>query len=100
MYARITSGKINPDKATEATGTYRDSVVPAVKQQPGFKGAYLLEDPSKSGKFISVTLWDSESSMNESESSGYYREQIGKVAAFFTEQPTLEHYEVTIQELA
>lgn len=100
MHARVTQGKVAPDKAAAATSTYRDSVVPAAKKQTGFRGAFLLEDPTKNGKFISMTLWESEATMNESESGGYYQEQIGKVAVYFTEQPKVEHYEVSVQELA
>lgn len=99
MHTRVTRGKVNPDKSSEATAIYRESVVPAAKQLPGFMGAFLLEDPEKSGKFISITMWDSEASMNESESSGYYKEQMGKVAAYFSEQPTMEHYEASVSEL-
>lgn len=31
------------------------------------------------------------------ESSGYYKEQIGERAVFFTGQPTMVRYEVSVQ---
>lgn len=97
MNARVVIGQIQEDKRDEAVSTYRDSIVPAAKEQSGFKNAYLLTDPN-SGKFISVTFWHTEAEMMSGESSGYYKEQIGKLAAIFTGQPTMEHYEVSVQE--
>ena len=98
MYTRVTRGKVNPDKLSEATAIYRESVIPAARKQPGFKSAFLMGDPEKNGKYMSITMWDTKASMNESESSGYYKEQMGKVAVYFSEQPTIEHYEVSVSE--
>ena len=96
MRARVVLGQIRADKTDEATGIYRDNIVPVAKEQEGFKGVYLLTDPT-SGKFVSVTLWETEADMSAGESSGYYQQQLGKVAALFAGPPTMEHYEVSVQ---
>ena len=94
MHARLTSVAIQPDKIDEASRIYRDSIIPAVQQQKGNKAAYLLVDHA-TGKGVSITLWDSEADAQAYESSGSYREQVGKVAQFFTSPPSLATYTVT-----
>lgn len=96
MHARVVTVQIQPDKTDEAISIYRDSVVPAGKQQKGFKGALLLADPN-TGKAISVTLWETEADMKAGETSGYYQEQIAKFAGVFARPPVREHYDVSVQ---
>ncbi len=96
MYARLVTVQIAPDKSDEAIRIYRDSVVPAAKQQKGFKGLYDLVDRN-TGKGVSITLWDTEADMIAGEASGYLREQLAKFAAMFTAPPTTERYEVVVQ---
>ena len=96
MNARVVLGQVQVDKRNEAIDVYRDSVVPAAREQKGFQNAMLLTDP-ETGKFISVTMWDSEADMKAGETSGYYQEQLGKIAALFAGPPTMEHYEVSVQ---
>jgi heme-degrading monooxygenase HmoA len=40
-------------------GVYRERVLPALKEKPGFRQSFLLQDRS-SGKGMGVTLWASE----------------------------------------
>jgi heme-degrading monooxygenase HmoA len=96
MHARVTGTQILPGKIDEAIGIYRDSVVPAAKEQKGFKGAYQLVDRS-TGKSLSISLWDTDADMLAGESSGYLREQVAKFAAVIAGPPTTEHYEVAVQ---
>ena len=98
MFARVTVAQADLNKFDEITGIYRDSVLPAAKSQKGYRGAYLLND-RKTGKGISMTLWDSEEDAIANEQSGYYQEQLGKVKGFFTAPPVREGYEVSIQDL-
>jgi hypothetical protein len=49
MYARVSIARSQLGKADEVIRIHRDSVVPAAKQQKGFKGLYLLTD-RKTGK--------------------------------------------------
>ena len=98
MFARVTSIEMILDKLDEGTKLYEESVVPAAKSQNGFCGIYLLSD-SKTGKGISISLWDSESDAIANEQSGYYQEQIGKFKEFFSKSPVREGYEVAVHEL-
>lgn len=92
MHARITTVHLQPDKIAEAIAIYQNGIVPVIKAQPGNRGAYLLTDPSGLGQ--AITLWDSQADGQAYEASGAYREQVAKVAAFFTAPPALATYDV------
>lgn len=96
MYARVVTVQVQPGKRDEAIGIYRDSVVPAAKQQKGSKGALLLTDRN-TGKGISIALWETEADMKASEASGYLQEQLAKFGAILAAPPTTEHFEVSLQ---
>ncbi len=96
MFARLTTVSVQLDKVAEVTRIYNESILPAVKAASGNRGVYLLIDAA-SGKGISMTLWDSEASGATYDSSGTYRELVGKVAALFSAPPTLTTYEVVAQ---
>ena len=99
MYARVTTGYVQPGRGDEITRYMRDSVVPAAKQQSGFKGLLLLRD-NESNKSIAITLWESEAEMASGEASGgYYREQLARNIHLFASAPVREAYEVSIQEV-
>ncbi len=44
MQARVTHVQVQPDKIDEATSIYRDSVVPVLKAQNGYRATYMLVD--------------------------------------------------------
>jgi heme-degrading monooxygenase HmoA len=56
----------------------------------------LLTD-RKSGKGISVVLWETEADMTASDTSGYLSEQLAKFGSLFITPPITEGYEVSIQ---
>ena len=96
MHARVTTVSVQPDKVAETTRVYNESIMPAIKAAAGNRGALLLIDPA-SGKGLSITLWDSEAAGQAYDTSGTYREQVAKVAPFFSGPPSLETYEVGAQ---
>jgi heme-degrading monooxygenase HmoA len=96
MFARFTSVEVNVDKIDELIKLFEDSIVPAAKSQKGYRGAYLFTD-RKTGKGCVISLWNSEEDAVANEQSGYYKEQVGKAAEFFTGPPVQEGYEVSVQ---
>lgn len=96
MYARVTIVQVLPGKDDEAIDIFRDSVVPAAMEQKGHKGHYLLTD-RKSGKSISISLWETEADMTVGASSGHYQQQLAKFKGIFAALPVREDYEVTVQ---
>ncbi len=97
MYARVTTVQVQPGKIDDGIQIFRDAVLPAAQQQPGFKGVLQLVDRSNN-KSIGITLWETEDDMKAGEASGYYQQQIAKVAPLLTAQPVRETYEVSMRE--
>ena len=84
---------------TERLGTiFNESVLPAERQQGGFRGGLLLTEPA-TGKAVLVSLWESEADLHAGETSGYYVEQIAKLAGvgLFAGPPVRETFEVSVQ---
>ena len=96
MFARLTIVEVPTDKVDEVIKIFADSVAPAAKSQKGSRGVYMLTDRN-TGKGIALSFWDSEEDAVANEQSGYYQEQVGKVASFFTTAPVREGYEVSVQ---
>ena len=96
MFARHVTVQLQPGKMDETSSIFRDSVVPALQQQEGFKGATLLMDPA-TPKCISIALWETEANMLESETSGFYQDQIVKFAAVFAGPPVKEYFQVSVK---
>lgn len=96
-HARVLTATAQPGKSDEGMQIVRDSVLPAARQQPGFKGGLWLLDHS-TGKVIAITLWKTAADLTAGETSGYLREQLGKVARVLATQVVREVYEVVAQE--
>ena len=94
MHARVILGKVQLNKQDEAINIYKESIVPAAKEQKGFKSINLLTDPD-TNKFISITYWETENDMIASESSGYMQEQLGKIVTLFVGPPIIQNYIVS-----
>ena len=95
MYARIVTVHAKLDKLDELIGIFRDSIVPAAKQQKGFLGARLFTDHA-TGKGVAVTRWQSKEELEAGETSGYYQEQIAKIAPMVTQPPVREIFEISV----
>ncbi len=96
MHARVVHVQIRSEKLDEAIRLFQESVVPAMKQQQGNKGGFLLIDRA-TGKGLAVSLWESEAAMTAGETSGYLQEQLAKFKEVFAQPPSPEHYEVSVQ---
>ncbi|MFL5804179.1 MAG: antibiotic biosynthesis monooxygenase family protein [Roseiflexaceae bacterium] len=96
MYAHMTTFHVQPGTVDDVLRILQDAF-PITKQQRGFKSGLALADYS-SGKLIAITLWESEADMLANEANGYYREQVGKIRSFLTDQPLREAYVAGIAE--
>jgi heme-degrading monooxygenase HmoA len=97
MYARVSIAQSKPGKTDEVIRIQRESVLPAAKQQKGFKGLYLLTD-RKNNKGITITLRETEADMTAGEASGFYQQQVAKFKDVLSVPPVREDYEVSIQQ--
>lgn len=96
MFARVTFATAQPGKTDEITKVVRDSILPTVKKQKGFKGLFHLAN-SATNQGMVIVMWNTEADMTASESSGFYKEQVAKAAPFLAGAPTMEHYEVRVR---
>ncbi|MDP2982735.1 MAG: ester cyclase [Candidatus Latescibacter sp.] len=96
-FARVTVTQMKPAKMAESVKIYEESVVPEAKKQKGFRGIMLLSD-LKTGKGLSIAVWDSEADAVANEQSGYYKAQVDKFKDLLTAKPIREGYVVTVQE--
>lgn len=96
MYARATFVKLQPGKNEETRKIFRESVVPAAKEQKGFHAIYLFEFEDDPTTGMALSLWDSKADAEAGEQSGYYQEQVQKFAPLFAAPPERKGYEVTV----
>ncbi|HEY7123937.1 MAG TPA: antibiotic biosynthesis monooxygenase family protein [Ktedonobacterales bacterium] len=95
MFARIVTASVHLGQMDDAIALFRDSIAPAAQQQKGFKGIRLFTDPT-AGKVVVVSLWESEEDLKAGEASGYYQEQINKIAPMLSAPPEREAFEVSV----
>ncbi len=98
MFARATTFFASPERVEDGIRNFRDQVLPVAEVERGFRGGYLLVD-HKSGRMLSITLWDSERDLQDSEPTAatlrmQTAETIGAAAI-----PMVEPYEVAVQPL-
>ena len=96
MHARVSTAELRPGRMDEVIDISRDSVLPAARQQPGFKSALWLTDRD-ANKLMAVSLWETKEDMETGEQSGYHREQIGRLGGLLAGDVVREPYEVSIQ---
>ena len=96
MHARVVGLRVLPINVGEAVRLYQDRVVPAAREQEGFRGALMLTDPD-TGEGLSISMWNSEEDMHASEVSGYYYRKLSELDALFISTPVRKHYEVSAQ---
>ena len=97
MYARVTTTQFSPYRLDESIHIAREQIVPAARQQSGFKGYLMLVDRS-TGKGITITLWEGEEDRDvTSPNSSYYRDAIGKLVPLLEDAPLVEDFELVIQ---
>jgi heme-degrading monooxygenase HmoA len=98
MHARLTTIQLRPSMTERLAGMFNESVLPASRQQQGFRGGLVLADGG-TGKAVLVSLWDSEEDLRASEANGYYQQQVAKLAGvgLVAGPPIGETLEVKVQ---
>ena len=100
MVARVTLAEIDAVRmgVDQAVALFRDSVVPALREQDGYEGVYVLL--SDEGKVLAVTFWESEEAANAGIAGGrsFYSEQIEKFVTLYRSPPGREMYDVVIAD--
>ena len=97
MYARVTSGQIQPAKMEEAIQITKESIIPAIKQQQGFIGFTDLIDRG-TGKVMFITRFETEADMQAGMRNGFVQQQLAKLAPLIVGTPVIDSYEVLFHE--
>lgn len=90
MWARVSSYKGSPEQVDAAVARLPEQ---ALQEMSGFERAYLLIDRG-SGRALTITLWESEDALRESEErANQLRSEVADDLGT-TEAPVVESYEV------
>lgn len=96
MFARCTTMQFKLAFIDKAVDIYKNSIVPDAHSQKGFQGLNFYLD-RKSGKAVSIAIWNSEEDALANERSHYYQEQLIKLMHYFANPPIREGYEVIVR---
>jgi heme-degrading monooxygenase HmoA len=82
----------------DAVKLFHDSVLPALQEQEGYRGTYLLLSPQ--GKALALTFWESAEAADAGlvGSRSFYSEQVEKFVTVYRAAPGREHYDVVIAD--
>jgi heme-degrading monooxygenase HmoA len=95
MFARVITARAGAGGLDHAIRLARQQL-PGARQQPGFRGFYLLTDV-ETGKLITISLWETREQMEavgRGTPAGIHDQAA---AAMGLTTPSLETYEVTMQ---
>jgi heme-degrading monooxygenase HmoA len=100
MIARATMAEIDPVRMSvdDAVELFRTSVIPALHEQPGYEGVYVLVTPD--GQALVLTFWESEEAADAGVqgSRSFYGEQVEKFVTLYSAPPGRETYQVVLVE--
>ena len=94
MVARVTLAEIDTLRMplAEALGVFESRIAPALREQDGFEGVYVLATPE--GQALVMTLWDNAEAADAGVASGLYAAQVEQYVAVFRSPPGRELYDV------
>ena len=97
MFARVTMVQGSADKVEQGIESFKNQVLPAVKNSPGYMGAFMLGD-RQTGKGIGITFWESEDARRKGgEAVESAREAT--IQAMGGSVPPVEEFEVFITDM-
>jgi heme-degrading monooxygenase HmoA len=100
MVARVTLAELDVVRMRleNAIELFKESVVPALREQDGYQGVYVLLSPE--GKVLAITFWESEDAAEAGIAGGrsFYAQQIEKFVTLYRSPPGREHYEVVLAD--
>ncbi len=100
MVARVTIAEIDPVRMSvhQAVELFEESVAPALREQDGYEGVYVLLSPE--GKALVLTFWNDEEAAEAGLAGGrsFYAEQVEKFITIYRSPPGRETYDVVVAE--
>jgi heme-degrading monooxygenase HmoA len=98
MHARMFAFEGSPEEIEAAIALAQEQILPLERQMPGFRGLILLSD-KEAGRLVSLSLWESEEQMRQSEESA---RTIVRLSAQSVggKRVSIEPFDVALFELA
>ena len=97
MQASVLTGKAKPDRLDDVIRFYEKSVLPAMKEQTGCKGALLLCNHD-TRQFMVISLWESLAGLLAAEASAYLQTQLREMRVLLERPLATERYVVNASE--
>ena len=94
MFARLVSAQVKTDKFDEGIKIWKEQDMPLSESVKGYIGAYLLTD-RKTGKVISMTLWDTEEDATADERSALHQKQVDMYQDRMIGEPVTQYFEIS-----
>ena len=94
MYARVSTFRVGPAKLAHFADLVRESLLPAVTRQRGYRGALLLADRA-TGQVMAVSVWETVADLQAAEPAGAYRGVLGMLLGIVPGSAVHETYEVS-----
>lgn len=96
MYARTTLLEIDTVRVPleEALAMFESLVLPRLREQPGFRGVYVLTTPE--GRAMLVTFWETADQADAGGDQGWYPDVLAEHTTLFRSPPGRERYEVRV----
>lgn len=91
MYSRVTQLEVDTLRfgTDEALAVFERDIVPLLREQEGYEGAYVLMNAD--GKAELITFWETEA---EAQATSFYTEQLTRHITLYRSAPGRESYEV------
>ena len=100
MVVRATEAEIDVVRTNpaDAIALFKESVIPALHEQEGYEGCYVLL--SEDGKMLVLSFWESDEAARATRLSGFYQDQIEKFSdlVIYRQAPGREAYDVVLAE--
>jgi heme-degrading monooxygenase HmoA len=98
MHARVTQLEIDTTRIDMdyAVQLFRAEVLPAVREQEGYQGTYVLANPD--GKALLLTFWETEEEAEAHAPTGQYSEHLAQFSAIFSAPPGRDRYAVLVAD--
>jgi heme-degrading monooxygenase HmoA len=100
MVVRATEAEIDVVRRSpdDAIVVFEESVLPALRDQDGYEGCYVLL--SEEGKMLVLSFWEDRQAARQTRQSGFYEAQVAKFTdlVLYRQQPGREMYDVVVAE--
>jgi heme-degrading monooxygenase HmoA len=97
MHARMLEFEGSVEEIDAAVALAHEEILPLERQMPGFRGLILLADKD-AGRLVSLSLWESEELMQESEASARMITRLG-AQSIGGKRVAIEPFDVALLEL-